>query len=274
MRLSTSFVAVKKITSSTDISEFDSEGIEQLAQQILKAEGVISPLVLRRTSLESYDVIDGHFAYHAAVKAREINGRKGETIAAYIIEPDDIASDAILQQIELIRRSQSLETHEKTTEITIAPSANPPDPSLSSSLINAIESSITKQLTSVNSNLKNIEAKLERASSTTSSTIADSDQLGVLAKAIADLDRRIPQLPAPRPESQLLDDLNHQSHAELTEKFAKAGFKAANLQKLVNSIIATRPYTSFADLTSRKSTTGKKDRFFTEITLVKVLDTY
>lgn len=104
MRLSTSFVAVRKITSSTSPTDFDGDKIERLAHQIVKSEGIIRPLVLNRTSLESYEVIDGHFQYHAAVRARQIDLRRAEMIAAYILDPEnDDLNSAIAEQIELLQ---------------------------------------------------------------------------------------------------------------------------------------------------------------------------
>ena len=80
MKLSTSLVGVKKINSKVPRSEFSEDELNLTAELILKAEGIINPPVIRRTSLESYEVVNGHFEYYAAVKAREINPRKGEMI--------------------------------------------------------------------------------------------------------------------------------------------------------------------------------------------------
>jgi hypothetical protein len=108
MRLFTSLVAVKKITSLRSRSDFDGESLEKLAQQILKAEGIINPIVVSRTSLESYEVMDGDFEYYAGVRAREIDPRKAEMISVFIIEPEnDAVNSAIEKQIELLRQSSS-----------------------------------------------------------------------------------------------------------------------------------------------------------------------
>jgi ParB family chromosome partitioning protein len=113
MRLSTSFVAVRKITSSTSSSDFDRDRIEGLAHQIVRSEGIIRPLVLNRTSLESYEVVDGHFEYHAAVRAREIDLRRAEMIAAYIIEAENnLVSDAIIEQINILKQPVTSNTNQ------------------------------------------------------------------------------------------------------------------------------------------------------------------
>lgn len=104
MKLSTSLVAVKKINSYIPRSNFSNDKLEQVAQLILKAEGVINPLVLHRTSLESYEVVDGHFEYYAAARAREIDPRKGEMIGAFILEEEN--EGVIQEQIKILRKQK------------------------------------------------------------------------------------------------------------------------------------------------------------------------
>lgn len=105
MKLSTSLVAVKKITSKVDRPQFLDTDLNQAAKLILEAEGVINPIILHRTSLESYEVVDGDFEYYAAVRAREIDPRKGEMIAAFIVEPEN--EEVIKEQIKIIRKQGS-----------------------------------------------------------------------------------------------------------------------------------------------------------------------
>ncbi len=102
MRLSTSLIAVKRVTSPVPRSKFSDDDLEQSARLILEAEGVINPIVVRRTSLESYEVVDRHFEYYAAVRAREIEPRKGEMIGAFIVEDDK--EEAITEQIKIFRK--------------------------------------------------------------------------------------------------------------------------------------------------------------------------
>lgn len=102
MKLSTSLVAVKKITSFVPRSSFSNHELEQSARLILEAEGIINPIVLCRTSLESYEVVDGDFEYYAAARAREIDLLKGEMIGAFIIEDEN--EKCIKEQINLLRK--------------------------------------------------------------------------------------------------------------------------------------------------------------------------
>lgn len=104
MKLSASFIAVKKITSSVPRSNFSEDELNRAAHLILKAEGIINPLVLRKTSPQSYEVIDGHFEYYAAARAKEIDSQNGEYIGSFIIESEN---EQVLQgQVELLRKRE------------------------------------------------------------------------------------------------------------------------------------------------------------------------
>lgn len=102
MKLPTKIIPVKKISSTVARSSFPAEEIEKVANLILEVEGIINPIILRRTGLESYEVVEGHFEYHAAVRAREISLLKGEMIQAIILEPENEA--VLLEQVELLRK--------------------------------------------------------------------------------------------------------------------------------------------------------------------------
>jgi len=103
MKLSTSLIAVKKINSPVDRSTFSEKDLNSAAASILKAEGLINPLVVKRLSLDAYEVVNGHLEYYAAVRAREIDPRKGETIGAFIIDSDNEA--ALIEQVEILRNN-------------------------------------------------------------------------------------------------------------------------------------------------------------------------
>ena len=103
MKLSTSLIAVKKINSPVDRSTFSENDLNSAAASILKAEGLINPLVVKRLSLDAYEVVNGHLEYYAAVKAREIDPLKGETIGAFIIDSDNEA--ALKEQVEILRNN-------------------------------------------------------------------------------------------------------------------------------------------------------------------------
>ncbi len=102
MKLSTSLVAVKKIQSTISRSVFSEERLELAAQLILQSEGVINPIVVRRKTLKSFEVVDGDFEYYAAARAREIDPRKGEMIGVYIMEPEN--EEFLSKQVQFFRK--------------------------------------------------------------------------------------------------------------------------------------------------------------------------
>ena len=90
-KLNLSLVAVKRINSDIPASNFDPFELEILGELSLSIGGFIIPPVLVRDS-SGYKVISGHFQYHAAVLARRLNPRAGETIPAIVLEPENQAT--------------------------------------------------------------------------------------------------------------------------------------------------------------------------------------
>lgn len=104
-KLLPSLVAVKKITCSVPRENFSELELEQVAKLSLEASGLINPMVLRRTSMQSYEVVDGHFEYYAAVKAKELEPMKGEMIPAFLLEPEN--EEVLLKQVKVLRQRGS-----------------------------------------------------------------------------------------------------------------------------------------------------------------------
>ncbi|MBD2039825.1 Rho termination factor N-terminal domain-containing protein [Microcoleus sp. FACHB-672] len=168
MKLSTSLVAVKKITSKAPNSNFLETDINQAAQLILKAGGLINPIIIRRTSITSYEVVDGHFEYYVAVKAREIDPLNGENIAAYIIEPDN--EEVLLSQIKALRRREGDNLREETIQPApsssiesqpLQPSSSPENQDIKN-LVQQLEQSLAAILSSkIEESVKTLEANLK-----------------------------------------------------------------------------------------------------------------
>lgn len=108
MSFAPSLVAVRKITSSISRSHFDPGAIDEAANLILSLGALVDPLIVRRIDLESFELLDGHFAYYAAVRARELDPLKGETVLAFIA--DETSQEAIARQAELLRSVGQKET--------------------------------------------------------------------------------------------------------------------------------------------------------------------
>lgn len=280
MRLSVSLVAVKKITTSSSPASFDEEKINRLAEQILKAEGIISPLIVRRTSLESYELVEGDFEYFAAVKAREIDPRKGETISAYIIEPEnDDVSDAIAEQIELLKQSADNllnndviaspihiqeEVHKPNEMTEILKSAlskiNAHDSKLNTlgiSLQKLVETTekITLQKT-LSIDESNLEAMIQKVME---KYISDLDVIiqKALEKYISEVKPLKTSTASPKKlqydqekEKLFIDGLNNFDVSLLTEKLSQAKYTTA--ETIAKTICDYRPYKSIEDFMSRQ----------------------
>lgn len=113
MLLNTEFVLVKEIKSNVPSSNFKESDIQELAELILEAEGVISPIIIKPTGIDTYEVIDGHFQYHAAVRAKEIDGRKGERITAIVMEGPK--AKAIEKQVALLNKTETAQEQPQET---------------------------------------------------------------------------------------------------------------------------------------------------------------
>ena len=99
-KLMLSLVAVKRITSDIPASNFDQFELEVLGELSLSIGGFVVPPVLVRDS-SGYKVIAGHFQFHAAVLARRLNPKAGETIPAIILEEENQA--AALNQLKRLK---------------------------------------------------------------------------------------------------------------------------------------------------------------------------
>jgi len=114
-KISHAIVLVEDIRSSLPRSQFSEADLDEAAQLLLKIKGVITPLILLETGVDSYKVIEGHFEYYAALRAEEIDPLQGETINAYLIEDEaDVAF--YKKQVEVFRQpSPSKPVVEKNT---------------------------------------------------------------------------------------------------------------------------------------------------------------
>lgn len=95
-----SLVSVKRIYSDVPACNFDPNELEIAGELSLAIGGFCSPPVLRRDG-ENYKVISGHFQYHAAVLARRLNPRAGETIPAIVLEAEN--QSVILAQLKILK---------------------------------------------------------------------------------------------------------------------------------------------------------------------------
>jgi hypothetical protein len=95
-----SLVAVKRISSDIPASNFDQFEFEIAGELSLMLGGFIIPPVVVRDS-SGYKIISGHFQYHAAVMARQLNPKAGENIPARVLESQNHATaSAMLKMLK------------------------------------------------------------------------------------------------------------------------------------------------------------------------------
>ncbi len=236
MKLLTSLVSVKRINSSVERSQFSENELERSAQAILEAEGIINPIILEKETLESYQVIYGDFEYYAAVRAREIDPRKGEMISAFIIE--DEKENAIKMQIEIFRKSHQ--------NLSVTPT---------------ITDNSDQILLNIQSRITNIETRLEKKINDLKKDY--QIQINELQKKIAETKQQLPEKIEP------LQALNTFDLQQLTSSLKKIKF--ANQSKIISNIIKAREtqgkFQSFIDVIDKVDKLGDK-------TMIKIIDQF
>jgi len=283
-KLSPSLVAVKRITSAVSRSNFADRDLDKLARLILDAGGLINPIIVRRIGMDAYEIVDGNLEYYAAARAREIDGSKGETIGAFILEPEN--EELLLEQLEILRKTAITENageNETPKELSITESVG--------------ENPVSEPLSSFEQRLINIEARLENQINELKAEQAREKQ--VLAERIqevenlfsqqlpllieAELNRRIERLKleieAAKPPAverpsvtpilsssmPLLEALNTQDKAQLKASLEATKFLKAPVIQLILKERDVRPFVSFANVVERiKGLTDK--------TMIKIID--
>lgn len=110
-------VDIKSITSDVPRSNFDENKLDSLADLILETGGLVKPLLLKKVGADSYEVIDTHFEYYAAVRAKEKNPRKAEMVNALVVPPE--SEKKAHQQIETLSESVNYEHSDKSTSFEL-----------------------------------------------------------------------------------------------------------------------------------------------------------
>ena len=195
-KLLVSLVLVKKITSTVPRSNFAERDLEKLAQLILELGGLINPIILRRNGMDAYEIVDGDFEYYAAAKAREINALKGETIGAFILEPEN--EELLLEQVQALRKSaktdnlvESPETGFFEENTSSQPADSIKNPVSLVEVPKSCENETPQSSSSLEQRLTNIEAQL--ASQINELKAEYTREKQVLAQSIQDVENRILQ---------------------------------------------------------------------------------
>ena len=229
-------VDVKSITSDVPRSEFSVDDLERLAQGILASGGLLTPLVLKQTGPEKYEVLTGDLEYYAALRAKELNPRQGEMVNAFVVSPKQQEA-AVAQVAELTRTKRAAVPADQKSTLQESPSGT-------------------------DQRLTNLESRLDSA-------ICDLKQsqereIKRLEQAVSEIKRQVPQRVEP------LDAFNNLSVPELAQKLAAANIRGKTAEKLVTAIEKERKkaeFTSFSNVVKRTNGLGDKR-------MLSILDTW
>lgn len=195
-KLFPSLVAVKRITSAAPRSNFAEPDLEKLARLILESGGLINPIIVRRNGMDAYEIVDGDFEYYAAVRAKEIEPLKGETIGAFILEEEN--EELLLDQLKILRKTaitENLVENPETGFLYENTSSQPADsiknPVSLVEVLNFSENETPQESFSLEQRLTNIEAQFASQINELKAEYAREQK--VLAQSIQELENRILQ---------------------------------------------------------------------------------
>jgi hypothetical protein len=220
-KLFPSLVAVKRITCTVPRSNFAEADLEKLAKLILESGGLINPIIVCRNGMDAYEIVDGDFEYYAAVRARELEPLKGETIGAFILEEDN--EELLREQLKILRKDAITE--------------------------NQTVREIPQQSSSLEQRLTNIETRLENRINELKTESLQEKQ--ALLERVKELESRIPK-PVP-----LLEALNTQDKFKLATNLKNAGLKPQIIEKILKER-DLEPFASFENLLERIKGLGEK----------------
>ncbi|OQW95129.1 MAG: hypothetical protein BWK79_03505 [Beggiatoa sp. IS2] len=210
MRLQSAIILVKDVSPTKTRTELGitEAQCDEAARLILETAGVINPLILLRTGVTAYTIIDGHFEYYAALRARELDPRRGETINAYIAESES-AVEIFKKQVKLFR---------KPTQPTATANAVPVSIQVCDSL--PILKSLSNEMTELKEMFGKMVKTLENQVSQMTKMLEESSRPVAKPRSLP-----VPIVSADREEieKQFLSDVNTLPIDELLAKLKKAG---------------------------------------------------
>ncbi|MCT7971409.1 hypothetical protein [Laspinema olomoucense] len=257
--ISFSLVDVKSIHSTVSRSTLSETVLDSLSDLILECEGLLRPVVLKRTGPESYTVVDGHLEYYAAVRAKEKNPRKGEMVNAFVIAPKH--EEIILKQTELLNSFADSKTNQG---VKVAPAQapiqsnqeglqdlplqTPIQPDLEARFLNIevrIDTRLNELKAEYSQNLQRIEEMLDQK----------------VEERLKDIESRDTK-PAP-----LLESLNNLELPLLASRLKKAGINNKIIENIAKERNTTpfEPFVTFEDVVDRINGVAAK-------TMIKMID--
>jgi hypothetical protein len=239
-KLSPAIILVKNIRCDVAKQQFSAEKLERAAQLIIDIEGIISPIIVRREGVEHYRLIHGEFEYYAAMRAREIDSIRGESIDAYIVDAEN--QKTIEQQIQVFREH----TH-------------PSEQNMNNFSGQQLESLLKSCLQPIMDRLTAIEAQLAH----TKIDIPHTPQQEIqpisahtdskIELSVQEIEKATLLSETPKPIPAYLQLINELQHDRLTERLKQLSIN----KPITEAILANRPFASEQALSSTKGVATK-----------------
>ena len=106
MDLSTSLIDLDSIDIKPEEYDFNPEAktveIEHLANSIVKLQGLLTIPIVKRTGVESYQLLSGYLEYYATLRAIELEPKLPERIRVFIVDEESI--NTALEQLDEIKK--------------------------------------------------------------------------------------------------------------------------------------------------------------------------
>jgi ParB family chromosome partitioning protein len=202
MEILTSLVDLENISPRMPRSAFSEEELEKVARLIAEAETLVKPVILKRTGIETCEIVDGDFEYYATVKAVE-NGLSPAEIVAFIIPPK--LENSIKEQGELLSKySSSLNPASDSNSLKTLPVSEETEETVS--LTEIVDRLLDRRLNP-------ITLQLEKLTSSFSDFPRKTDENTVIRQQLNALNDKLDNLtvksdrPAEKTITQGLDDI-------------------------------------------------------------------
>lgn len=243
-------VDVKDIVSTVVRSQFDEGQLEQLADLVLETGCLLKPLLLKQKSPVRYEVLEGHFEYHAAVRANEKDVKRflGGMVSAFVVK-QEVEKPAI-SQAKIVNQTISIPTSK--TEIISTNS------DVLEHRMNNLESRLENELRAIRTtseqNTQLLKVAIEHLQ------LLDASKMPMTT---ATQPAQLPSSDTPNPlitqnntEARILEALNTWSAAELISRLKTVGVEEHRIKKIINERDKL-PFKSLGEVTTRKIGIGQ-----------------
>jgi hypothetical protein len=266
MKISPTLVFLKDVHCDIERSDFLEADLNKSAKLILTMGGIVNPLVLRKTGVESYTVIDGFFEYWVAVRAREIDPVGGDAINAYIVLTSD-EEKIVREQVDRFRK-QGQNTDSKDDGVMKAikglsrkqaEMSNPQSLQISDDVLNQLEKRITeevrKQVGTLREEIKKIKEinkKLDGVFTRIKGLSVPTSKVPRTRKSRAKMVRKISreELKTLPNQAEFLDAVKQLSDDALVSKLEKTLKHCKGNKKFIAQILTKRQVQSFNSIPS------------------------